>query len=129
MPTFYLDDVHIKVGTENSIFPFFQAVYSTAYPHKPRVTLLLTQIDKYVDLEQYEFDPKVYVSHHLPLIAHNFPNLDVYAVAALGAADSTFGINSILVRCLFSTPFVQDAINHVKECRRTKHIEPFRLQP
>lgn len=92
--------------------------YLHRLPHKPRITLLLTQIDRYVDLEQCEFDPKVYVSHHLPLIAHNFPNLDVYAVAALGAADSTFGINSILVRCLFSTPVVQDAINHVKECRR-----------
>lgn len=92
--------------------------YLHRLPHKPRITLLLTQIDRYVDLEQYEFDPKVYVSHYLPLIARNFPNLDVCAVAALGAADSTFGINSILVRCLFSTPVVQDAINHVKECRR-----------
>ena len=92
--------------------------YLHRLPHKPRVTLLLTQIDKYVDLEQYEFDPKIYFNHHLSLLAHNFPNLDVRAVAALGSADSTFGINSILVRCLFSTPVVQDAINHVKECRR-----------
>ena len=48
--------------------------YLHRLPHKPRITLLLTQIDRCVDLEQYEFDPKVYVSHHLPLIAHNFPN-------------------------------------------------------
>jgi hypothetical protein len=92
--------------------------YLHRLPHKPRVTLLLTQIDRYVDLEQYEFDPKVYVSHHLPLIARNFPNLDVCAVAALGAAASTFGIDSILVRCLFNTPTVQKTIQVIQECRK-----------
>ena len=92
--------------------------YLHRLPHKPRVTLLLTQIDKYVDLEQYEFDPKIYFNHHLSLLAHNFPNLDICAVAALGAADSTHGIDSILVRSLFNTPAVQGAITQVQECRR-----------
>ena len=92
--------------------------YLHRLPHKPRITLLLTQIDRYVDLEQYEFDPKVYVSHHLPLIARNFPNLDVCAVAALGAADATFGIDSILLRSLFNAPVVQGAITQAQESRR-----------
>lgn len=92
--------------------------YLHRLPHKPRITLLLTQIDRYVDLEQYEFDPKVYVSHHLPLLANNFPNLDVCAVAALGAADSTYGIDSILLRSLFNASAVQGAITQVQECRR-----------
>ncbi len=92
--------------------------YLHRLPHKPRITLLLTQIDRYVDLEQYEFDPKIYFNHHLSLLAHNFPNLDVRAVAALGSAESTYGINTVLVRCLVNAPVVQDAINHVKECRR-----------
>ena len=92
--------------------------YLHRLPHKPCVTLLLTQIDRYVDLEQHEFDPKIYFNHHLSLLAHNFPNLDVRAVAALGSAESTYGINTVLVRCLVNVPVVQDAINHVKECRR-----------
>ena len=92
--------------------------YLHRLPHKPRITLLLTQIDRYVDLEQYEFDPKVYVSHYLPLLANNFPNLDVCAVAALGAADSTYGIDSILLRSLFNASAVQGAITQVQKYRR-----------
>ena len=91
--------------------------YLHRLPHKPRITLLLTQIDKYVDLEQYELDPKVYYTHHLPLIAHNFPQLDVCAVAALGAADSTFGIDAILVRSLFNASVVQMVIGKIQEFR------------
>lgn len=92
--------------------------YLHRLPHKPRVTLLLTQIDKYVDLEQYEFDPKVYVSHYLPLLANNFPNLDVCAVAALGVADSTYGIDSILLRSLFNAPEVQIVLDEIKDERK-----------
>ena len=92
--------------------------YLHRLPHKPRITLLLTQIDKYVDLEQYELDPKVYYTRHLSLIAHNFPQLDVCAVAALGAADATFGIDSILIRSLFKTPKVQSVLREVRETRR-----------
>ena len=96
--------------------------YLHRLPHKPRITLLLTQIDKYVDLEQYELDPKVYYTRHLPLIAHNFPQLDVCAVAALGAADATFGIDAILVRSLFNASAVQTAIGKIQEARRAlKH--------
>lgn len=86
-------------------------------PHRPNVTLLLTQIDRYVDLEQYELDSKIYVEHHLPLIHHNFPDLDVCAVSALGAAHETFGIDAILLRFLIETPFVQSAIASVREAR------------
>lgn len=97
--------------------------YLNRLPHHPRITLLLTQIDKYVDLEQYEFDPKVYVSHYLPLIARNFSKLDVCAVAALGNADSTYGIDSILLRSLFNSPAVQTTIGMIQGYRRTlKHI-------
>ena len=92
--------------------------YLHRLPHKPRITLLLTQIDRYVDLDQYEFDPKVYVSHHLPLIARNFPNLDVCAVAALGAADATYGIDSILLRSLFNAPEVQMVLDEIKDERK-----------
>ena len=96
--------------------------YLHRLPHKPRITLLLTQIDKYVDLEQYELDPKVYLEHHLPLIYRNFQDVDVCAVAALGAADATYGIDSILLRSLFNSPSVQGVISCVQECRRNlKH--------
>ena len=65
-------------------------------PQKPRITLLLTQIDKYANLEQ-AFDPKDYLAHHLSLIAHNFPKLDVWAVSALGAAGEVYSINSTVI--------------------------------
>lgn len=74
---------------------------------RPRITLLLTQIDRYVDLETHEFNPGAYVAHHLPLIAQNFPELDVAAVAALGPTEAHFGIDGILLRCLIDVPAVQ----------------------
>ena len=90
--------------------------YLHRLPRKPRITLLLTQIDKYANLEQ-AFDPKAYLAQYLSLIAHNFPTLDVWAVSALGAAGEDYSINSIFVRCLADTTVVKDALGYVKKCR------------
>ena len=88
--------------------------YLHRLPNKPTITLLLTQIDRYVDINQYELDPEVYVAHHLPLIHRNFPNLDVLAVSAIGPADAAFGIDSIILRCLFECDTVQAIVNEVR---------------
>ncbi|MEG1933601.1 MAG: hypothetical protein RR133_03335 [Kiritimatiellia bacterium] len=50
----------------------------------------------------------------LPLIHTNFPSLDVLGVAALGAADATFGIKNIILRCLAETKIVSESIAELK---------------
>lgn len=84
-------------------------------PKRPTITLLLTQIDRYADLSKYELDPEVYVDHHLPLIHRNFPNLDVLAVSAVGPAGATFGMDSVILRCLFECEAIQKIITSLKD--------------
>lgn len=112
---FNLDDGRdLATNTRNS-----DAVWATnacldylhRLPSHPKITLLLTQIDRHVDLETYDFNPGAYVAHYLPLIAQNFPHLDILAVAALGPTDATYGLDSILLRCLYDTPYVQNCIH------------------
>lgn len=91
--------------------------YLRRLPHRPKVTLLLTQIDRYVDLSTHDFNPGAYVAHHLPLIAHNFPDLDVLAIAALGPAEATYGIDAIVLRCLFDTPFMRESIEALRHAK------------
>ncbi len=88
--------------------------YLHRLPNRPTITLLLTQVDRYVDLEKYEIDLDVYVAHHLPLIHRNFPGLDIVAVSAIGPANATFGIDSIILRCLFECEVVQRVVNSLK---------------
>lgn len=92
--------------------------YLHRLPNRPTITLLLTQIDRYVDLSKYELSPDVYVAHHLPLIHRNFPNLDVLAVSAIGPASAMFGIDSIILRCLFECEAVQKIVTSLKECSK-----------
>ena len=91
--------------------------YLHRLPSHPSITLLLTQIDKYVNLETHELDPQVFVAHHLPLIAHNFPDLDVLGVSAIGAGESTFGVDGIVLRCLDGTPRVSELLNGMRSAR------------
>lgn len=88
--------------------------YLHRLPNKPTITLLLTQIDRYADISKYELDPDVYVAHHLPLIHRNFPDLDVLAVSALGPADATYGVDSIILRCLFESPAIQSVVGELR---------------
>ena len=83
----------------------------------PKVTLLLTQIDRYISPDTVELDPRAFVAQHLPLIAGNYPNLDVIAVSAIGTADTTIGMDNLMLRCLVDTPVVQQAI---AACRQTR---------
>ena len=83
-------------------------------PSHPRITLLLTQIDRYVSPDAPTLDPRTLVTRHLPLIAGNFPNLDVLAVSAIGSADSAFGVDNLLLRCLIDTPAAQHALEAIK---------------
>ena len=92
--------------------------YLHRLPNRPTITLLLTQIDRYADLSKYELDPDVYVAHHLPLIHRNFPNLDVLAVSAVGPANATFGIDSIILRCLFECEAIQKIVTSLKDNSR-----------
>lgn len=92
--------------------------YLHRLPNRPTITLLLTQIDRYADLSKYELDPEVYVAHHLPLIHRNFPNLDVLAVSAVGPANATFGIDSIILRCLFECEAIQKFVTSLKDSSR-----------
>lgn len=93
--------------------------YLHRLPNRPAVTLLLTQIDRYVDLATHDFNPGAYVAHHLPLIAHNFPDLDILAVSALGPATATHGLDGILLRCLYDTPFVQRTLTALRSATAT----------
>lgn len=88
--------------------------YLHRLPSHPRITLLLTQIDRYVSFDSPTLDPAALVSRHLPLIAKNFPKLDVLAIAALGDADSIFGLDNLLARCLIDTPTVQQTLTAIK---------------
>ena len=86
-------------------------------PTHPKVTLLLTQIDRYLRPDTVELDPRAFVTQHLPLIAGNYPNLDVIAVSAIGSADTTIGLDNLMLRCLVDTPVVQQVIATCKQTR------------
>ena len=88
--------------------------YLHRIPNRPTITLLLTQIDRYADLSKYELAPDVYVAHHLPLIHRNFPNLDVLGVSAIGPANATFGIDSIILRCLFECDAISSIVDEAR---------------
>ena len=92
--------------------------YLHRLPSHPQITLLLTQIDRYIDLETQELSPKVFVDHHLPLIAHNFPKLDVCAVSAIGKAETAFGVSEILLRCLIDTPQLSARLSNLRTTRK-----------
>ena len=65
-------------------------------------------------MSKFELDPDVYVAHHLPLIHRNFSGLDVLAVSAIGPASATYGIDSIILRCLFECESVQEIVQSVR---------------
>lgn len=93
--------------------------YLYQLPNKPKITLLLTQVDRYVDLDAHEFDAKVYVEHHLSLIANNFPNLDVGAVAALrDLNDGEYGLGTVLRRFLCDVSMIGDVHKRIQKCRQ-----------
>ena len=90
--------------------------YLHRLPSHPQITLLLTQIDRYVP-RSGSFDPQTFIRDRfssLSLIAHNFPNLDVVAVSAIGTADTSFGINNILLRCLIDVPMTASWLHGIK---------------
>ncbi len=88
--------------------------YLHRLPHKPTVALLLTQIDRYADLADGVDDLSSVVARHLPLVHHNFPDLDVLGVSALGLASATFGIDEILLRCLYDSEAVKPVVHELK---------------
>ena len=90
--------------------------YLHRLPSHPSITLLLTQIDKYVP-RVGTFDPQAFIRERLSslsLIAHNFPNLDVVAVSAIGTADTAFGVDNILLRCLIDAPMSASWMRDIK---------------
>ncbi len=91
--------------------------YLRKLPNRPGVTLLLTQIDRYVDLSTHDFNPGAYVAHHLPLIAQNFPDLDILAVSAIGPTEATYGLDAILLRCLFGIPYVRGSLDTLRDTK------------
>ncbi|MEG1553371.1 MAG: hypothetical protein RR417_07455, partial [Kiritimatiellia bacterium] len=96
--------------------------YLHRLPQKPKVTLLLTQIDRYCSREMGIFNAKEYVAQALPLIHTNFPSLDVLAVAAVGPADATFGIKNIILRCLAETNLGKAAFENIAELKASKEL-------
>lgn len=92
--------------------------YLHRLPSHPQITLLLTQIDRYVDLGMGEFDPQAYVAHYLPLLAKNFPSLDVLAVSAIGEAHETFGLDGLFARCFVDAPCVQNPFEALQNALR-----------
>lgn len=87
-------------------------------PDRPTITLLLTQIDRYADILGGELDPDAYVKQYLPLIHRNFPDLDVLAVSAVGPAGATFGIDGVILRCLYECQAIQRTMKSLKETSR-----------
>ncbi len=76
-------------------------------PAHPEVTLLLTQFDLYGNLNDPAIDVRRVVRETLPLIANNFPNLDIQAVSALGPASGPFGLDTIVAPCMKAAPAVR----------------------
>ena len=92
--------------------------YLHRLPHRPTVALLLTQIDRYADLADGVEDLSSVVARHLPLVHHNFPDLDILGVSALGPASATFGIDGILLRCLYDSETVKPVVHELKTLSR-----------
>lgn len=76
-------------------------------PSHPEITLLLTQFDLYGDLNDPAIDMRRVVRETLPLIANNFPNLDIQAVSALGPTAGPFGLDTIVAPCMKAAPAVR----------------------
>ena len=74
--------------------------YLHKLPVRPKITFLFTQIDRYIDLAQADFTAQTYLREKLPLIARNFPTLDVGAVSARAPEDPNFGLGALLKRFL-----------------------------
>lgn len=74
--------------------------YLNKLPVRPKITFLFTQIDRYVDLAQADFNAQTYLREKLPLIARNFPTLEVSAVSARAPEDPNFGLGALLKRFL-----------------------------
>ncbi len=94
--------------------------YLHRLPTQPHITLVLTQVDKLYDLSVYDFDPKVYFAHHLPLIYRNFPDVDIVATSVLDDTQK-MGLDAIAFRCLKDTSWLQERLASWKEC-----LVPFR---
>lgn len=89
--------------------------YLQRLEHKPTVTLLLTQIDRYVDLNHPLISPVDLVKQRLPLIHRNFPSLDILPISAIGSADSSFGVDGLLLRCLFECDVVAPKLEGLRK--------------
>lgn len=89
---------------------------------RPQVTLLLTQIDRYVPSGTEVFDPKVFLAKNLPLIANSFPGLDVLGVSVLGDATARLGLDNMILRCLAETPFCKGAMEAAESATRNAPV-------
>ena len=92
--------------------------YLQKLPNKPSVTLLLTQIDRYADSRQTFSRPEDFVRERLPLIHRNFPDLDVLPISAIGSADSAFGVDNMLLRCLRECDVVESQLSGLRTASR-----------
>ena len=69
-------------------------------PHHPKVTLLLTQVDRYCDLSLYTINIPLYLNRYLPLIKRNFPDLDIELVSVFGPNNNMVGVDEVIRRCM-----------------------------
>lgn len=72
-------------------------------PSKPHVVLLLTQIDKYVDLRKDTFVASTFLKERVPVLYETASGVDVMAVSALGSADEYYGVDSVILKFMGSS--------------------------
>ena len=77
--------------------------YLQRLPQKPRFALLLTQIDRYIPATDEAFDVRAFLKEKMPLIANNYPDLEVLAVSALKGGNGIHSINSVVFEALQET--------------------------
>lgn len=86
--------------------------YLQRLPQKPRFALLLTQIDRYISATDEAFDVRAFLKEKMPLIANNYPDLEVLAVSALKGGNGIHSINRIVFEALQETGPVRHFLAH-----------------
>ena len=69
-----------------------------ALPHKPQVTLVFTQVDRYRDMDGGQFLQRL-TPRELPLVGHDHADVDWAMVSVMVPPDDAFGIDAFVRRC------------------------------
>ncbi len=86
-----------SVWVTNDCFKFL-----TRIPNKPKVTAVLTQMDKFVDIDDANFQPETFLKENIPFLNLGEAKKDLIAISAMKKGSGSFSLNQIIYRCLAS---------------------------